>query len=340
MNILGIDTSCDDTSAAVVADGRVVLSNVVNSQVRLHHPYGGVVPELASREHVRNLVPVVNEALSRAALAVENIDGIAVTIGPGLIGSLLVGLYYAKALSFVRGIPMVAINHLEGHILSILLEEDSPEFPFAALTVSGGHTNLYHVKGLGDYSLMGQTIDDAAGEAFDKVAKILGLGYPGGAVLEELARSGRPDKIDFPRAFLAPDSFDFSFSGLKTAVSLYIDKWRKNKEEHPGVREEDIAASFQEAVIDVLSQKLIKAGEKTGVDSIVLAGGVACNNALRRRLKEEADVRGMGFYHPRPEYCTDNGAMIALTGAYRIMRGERSDPSIDVRSRYPIEDAG
>jgi N6-L-threonylcarbamoyladenine synthase len=338
MNILGIDTSCDDTSAAVINEKRVVLSNVVNSQVSLHHPYGGVVPELASREHVRNIVPVVNEAMSRADLAVEQLDGIAVTVGPGLIGSLLVGLYYAKALAFVRHIPMVGVNHLEGHILSILLEENAPEFPFVALTVSGGHTSLFHVRGMGEYRLMGQTLDDAAGEAFDKVAKIMGLGYPGGAVLEELARSGRPDRIDFPRAYLAPDSFDFSFSGLKTAVSIYIRKWRNNRDISADVSEEDIAASFQEAIIDVLSQKLLKAGEELGIDSLVLAGGVACNEALRRRLKEAAEKRRMAFYYPRSEYCTDNAAMIALTGCYRIMRGERSDLSIDVRSRYPIQD--
>jgi N6-L-threonylcarbamoyladenine synthase len=340
MNILGIDTSCDDTSAAVINEKGVVLSNVVNSQVRLHHPYGGVVPELASREHVRNIVPVVNEAMSRANLAVEELDGIAVTVGPGLIGSLLVGLYYAKALAFVRHIPMVGVNHLEGHILSVLLEENAPEFPFVALTVSGGHTSLFHVKGMGEYRLMGQTLDDAAGEAFDKVAKIMGLGYPGGAVLEEIARSGRPDRIDFPRAYLAPNSFDFSFSGLKTAVSIYIRKWWNNSDISADVREEDIAASFQEAIIDVLSQKLLKAGEELGIDSLVLAGGVACNKALRRRLKEDSDKRGIAFYYPRSEYCTDNAAMIALTGFYRIMQGERSDLSIDVKSRYPIEDIG
>jgi N6-L-threonylcarbamoyladenine synthase len=338
MNILGIDTSCDDTSASVINEERVVLSNVVNSQVNLHHPYGGVVPELASREHVRNIVPVVNAAISRANLAVEELDGIAVTVGPGLIGSLLIGLYYAKALAFVRHIPMVGVNHLEGHILSVLLEENAPEFPFVALTVSGGHTSLFQVKGMGEYRLMGQTLDDAAGEAFDKVAKIMGLGYPGGAVLEELARSGRPDRIDFPRAHLAPNSFDFSFSGLKTAVAIYIRKWRNNRDISADVSEEDIAASFQEAVIDVLSQKLLKAGEELGIDSLVLAGGVACNQALRRRLKEAADKRGIAFYYPRSEYCTDNAAMIALTGCYRIMRGERSDLSIDVKSRYPVED--
>jgi N6-L-threonylcarbamoyladenine synthase len=250
MNILGIDTSCDDTSASVVRDGRSVLSNVINSQIKLHNPYGGVVPELASREHVRNIVPVVDEALSSAGLRMEDLDGIAVTIGPGLIGSLLVGLYYAKALSLVNSIPFAAVNHLEGHVLSILLEDEAPEFPYTALTVSGGHTSLYHVNGLGDYYLMGQTLDDAAGEAFDKVAKILGLGYPGGPIIDKMAGKGR-DKINFPRAYLGQDSFDFSFSGLKTAVSLFVKKWSEDKDERKETAVEDIAASFQYAVIDV-----------------------------------------------------------------------------------------
>lgn len=336
MNILGIDTSCDDTSAAVVADGRTVLSNIIHSQVTLHHPYGGVVPELASREHVRNIVPVVDKALVEAGKGMKDLRGIAVTVGPGLTGSLLVGLYYAKALAFVNRIPFIAVNHLEGHILSILLEESVPEFPFAALTVSGGHTSLYYVKGPGEYRLMGQTLDDAAGEAFDKVAKILDIGYPGGPAIEALARSGREDSIAFPRPRLTPDSLDFSFSGLKTAVSMYISKWRKGEGETSGITTADIAASFQEAVIDVLTQKLIRAGEKTGVDSMVLAGGVACNRALRARMKEAAEKAGSRVYYPRPAYCTDNGAMIALAGYYRLRRGEYAEMSADVRSRYPI----
>lgn len=338
MNILGIDTSCDDTSAAVVTDSRRVLSNVVNSQVKLHHPYGGVVPELASREHIRNIAPVVDEALSRAEIGIKDIDGIAVTIGPGLIGSLLVGLYYAKGLALTRKIPLVTVNHLEGHILSIFLEDDRPGFPFVALTVSGGHTSLYHVTGEGKYTQMGQTLDDAAGEAFDKIAKILGLGYPGGAVIEKMASSGVKDLIDFPRAQISPESLDFSFSGLKTAVSLFVNKWRDDEKKRAEIRKEDIAASFQEAVIDVLAQKLVRAVERTGVDSMVVAGGVACNRALRERLALEADDRGLRFFYPRPAYCTDNGAMIALTGCYRIMRGERSMPADDVRSKYPIEE--
>jgi N6-L-threonylcarbamoyladenine synthase len=338
MNILGIDTSCDDTSAAVVADGCNVLSNVVNSQIKLHHVYGGVVPELASREHIRNIAPVVDEALLRAKIGINELDGIAVTVGPGLIGSLLVGLYYAKGLAMAGNIPLTAINHLEGHILSIFLEDNAPKFPFVALTVSGGHTSLYHVSGEGQYLQMGQTLDDAAGEAYDKVAKILGLGYPGGAVIESLALSGNKERIDFPRAQISPDSLDFSFSGLKTSVSLFINKWQGNERQQTEITKADIAASFQEAVIDVLSQKLIKAVEKTGVDSMVVAGGVACNKALRKRLQEEADVRGLKFYYPRPAYCTDNGAMIALTGYYRIIRGEQTGLTEDVRSRYPIED--
>jgi N6-L-threonylcarbamoyladenine synthase len=337
MNIIGIDTSCDDTSAAVIANGHRVLSNVVHSQVRLHHPYGGVVPELASREHVRNIVPVVHEAVSRANLDIRDLDGIGVTVGPGLIGSLLVGLYYAKAMAFVNHIPLIAVNHLEGHILSVLLEDHAPSFPYVVLTVSGGHTSLYHVKGYGDYVHLGRTLDDAAGEAFDKVAKILGLGYPGGAVIEELARAGQKDRIPFPRAYLDPESHDFSFSGLKTSVSLYVEKWRNNTELQNRVRLEDIAASFQEAVFDVLIGKLIKAGKKRGVDSLVAAGGVACNGALRQRLDCLGKKHGMDVFYPRPEYCTDNGAMIGLVAHHRMIRGEHADMSIDVKSRFPIE---
>ena len=338
MYILGIDTSCDDTSAAVVADGRQALSNVIHSQIELHHPYGGVVPELASREHLRNMVPVVQEALSRAELTLDQLDGIAVTMGPGLVGSLLVGLYYAKALSYVHQKPLAAINHLEGHILSIFLEEQNPPFPFVALTVSGGHTTLYYVKGFGKYEKLGQTLDDAAGEAFDKVAKILGLGYPGGPVIEKTARSGEKGSIPFPRAFLAPESLDFSFSGLKTSVALYVKKWQENGGEAAGIRMEDIAASFQEAVIDVLVKKTLAAVERTEAGSVVIAGGVACNNALRERFRETFSERSKSFYYPRPAYCTDNGAMIALAGYHRIMGGEKADMSVDVRSRYPIEE--
>jgi len=339
MNILGIDTSCDDTSAAVVADGYRVLSNAVNSQIKLHHPYGGVVPELASREHIRNIVPVVQEALSAAGLKSKDLHGVAVTVGPGLIGSLLVGLYYAKGFAYVNHIPLIGVNHLEGHILSIFLEEKVPRFPFVALTVSGGHTSLYHVKDFGNYTLLGQTLDDAAGEAFDKMAKILDLGYPGGEVIEKLSQSGQGDKIPFPRAYLSPESLDFSFSGLKTSVALYVSKWREEEEDKGAVKIADIAASFQEAVIDVLAHKLMKASDKTGVDSIVLAGGVACNQALRKRLRDTASEKGVEVFYPRPAYCTDNGAMIAASGYHRMIHGERASLSTDVRSKFPIQDS-
>lgn len=337
MIILGIDTSCDDTSAAVVVDGRSVLSNVTRSQAEVHHPHGGVVPELASREHTRNIMPVVEAALSQARMALHHLDGIAVTVGPGLVGSLLVGLYYAKALAFVRRIPLAAVNHLEGHILSIFLEESVPPFPFVALTVSGGHTSIYHVEGYGEYRLMGQTLDDAAGEAFDKVAKICGLGYPGGVVIEKMAQEGNRDRIPFPRSYLEKDSLDVSFSGLKTAVALYLEQWRSDPKE--GGREvslADIAASFQEAVVDVLVHKVMTARERVGAPAVVMAGGVACNRRLRERLSEAAHAEGVGVYFPRPEYCTDNGAMIAAAGYHRLIRGERADMSVDVRSRWPI----
>ena len=337
MYILGIDTSCDDTSAAVVKDGYTVLSNVVHSQIKLHHPHGGVVPELASREHIRNIFPVVQEALRKAQVKLTDLDGLAVTIGPGLIGSLLVGLYYVKALSYALEAPFVSVNHLEGHILSIFLEENPPPFPFLCLTVSGGHTNLYHVLDFGKYRQLGRSLDDAAGEAFDKVAKLLGLGYPGGPIIDAIAQQGDPSKIQFPRAYMSKDSLDFSFSGLKTAVALFVKRWSKREgHDTKEVTVNDIAASFQESVIDVLVNKALKAQEMTGCRHICVAGGVACNSRLRQRFMEVAREKDLRVMWPRPEYCTDNGAMIAVVGYHRLNNGLVADYAIDVRSRFPL----
>ncbi len=334
MIILGIDTSCDDTCASIVEDGKRLLSNVVSSQVSVHHRYGGVVPELASREHIRNIVPVVEESMEKASLNNKDIDAIAVTVGPGLVGALLVGIYFAKAFSYAKGIPLIGVNHLEGHILSVFLENRLPSFPLVALTVSGGHTNIYHVRDFGDYTVLGRTLDDAAGEAFDKVAKLLGLGYPGGGIIEKTAFDGRDDAIDFPRAYLSKGSLDFSFSGLKTSVSLYIKKWRDRNDNEISLQ--DIAASFQAAVVDILIDKLIAATNQVGVKSIMLAGGVARNNYLRNKLQETISDKGIDLYIPHPELCTDNGAMIAVAGYHRLIKGYRDDLTLDARSRFPL----
>ena len=334
MIILGIDTSCDDTCASIVEDGKRLLSNVVSSQVSVHNRYGGVVPELASREHIRNIVPVVEESMEKASLNNKDIDAIAVTVGPGLVGALLVGIYFAKAFSYAKGIPLIGVNHLEGHILSVFLEKRLPSFPFVALTVSGGHTNIYHVRDFGDYTVLGRTLDDAAGEAFDKVAKLLGLGYPGGGIIEKTAFDGRDDAIDFPRAYLSKGSLDFSFSGLKTSVALYIKKWRDRNDNEISLQ--DIAASFQAAVVDILIDKLIAATNQVGVKSIMLAGGVARNNYLRNKLQKTISDKGIDLHIPHPELCTDNGAMIAVAGYHRLIKGYRDDLTLDARSRFPL----
>jgi N6-L-threonylcarbamoyladenine synthase len=329
MIVLGIETSCDETAAAVVADGRRILSSVVSSQIAVHSPYGGVVPELASRKHIEAIVPVVRQALGAGGISRAGIEAVAVTQGPGLIGSLLVGFSFAKAFAMVRDIPWIGVSHLEGHINSVFLEPDPPAFPFTALLASGGHTGIYHVTSHTQFDLMGQTRDDAAGEAFDKVAKMLGLGYPGGGIISKLAQEGEPARIAFPRTYLDRSSFDFSFSGLKTAVGRYI---RDHSRDLPE-RLADIAAGFQEAVVEVLVYKVIAAAAFKRCDRIALVGGVAANRRLREKISLEAPRKGISVYLPGPGLCGDNAAMIAAAGYHRLANGARADLDDDVYSR-------
>ncbi len=324
MRVLGLETSCDETASAVVEDGRRALSDVVSTQVDIHRRWGGVVPELASRNHVVQVMPVVDEALSRAGVTLDDIDLISVTSGPGLVGALLVGLQVAKALSLAKGIPYVGVNHLEGHLLAIRLIEDAPEPPFLGLVVSGGHTSLYEVRGFGDYRLMGSTRDDAAGEAYDKVAKILGLPYPGGPLVDQLAQTGDRNAIRFPRALPAWDVLDFSFSGLKTSVLTHVRRHGMPE----GQALADLCASFQEAVADSLTKKLIEAAKKAGLRKLVLCGGVAANSRIRELAQERAADRGFELFLPPKKLCTDNGAMIAVAGYESWRRGVRADLSL------------
>ena len=321
MLVLGVETSCDDTAAAVLQDGRRILANIVSSQDQIHGPYGGVVPELASRQHIRNILPIVDSALQKAGVTLKELDGMAVTYGPGLVGSLLVGLSLVKGMSFRSGIPYVGVNHLEAHLLAIHLEHEVP-FPYIALLASGGHTLLYRVNGVGDYLHLGGTRDDAAGEAYDKVATMMGLGYPGGRVIDHLAKNGNRTAIRFPRARFRKDSFEFSFSGIKTAVWHYLKSRGKEKWE---AEIADIAASFQEAVVDMLVNPTIKSALVSRVSRIVLSGGVAANSRLREKIDQRAAVEGIEVFFPAAKFCTDNGAMIALAGYHWLKRGRRDD---------------
>jgi N6-L-threonylcarbamoyladenine synthase len=320
MIVLGIESSCDETAAAVLADGRRMLSNVVASQDAIHAPYGGVVPELASRRHLEVIVPVVEKALADSGVRLPDLDGIAVTQGPGLVGSLLVGCAVAKSLAYVHRLPLVPVNHLEGHIYATFLTDDPPEHPFLALVVSGGHTALYHAKAPLQYALVGQTRDDAAGEAFDKVAKLLGLGFPGGPVIERVSADGDPKAVTFPLAQMSDGAPDFSFSGLKTSVSLYVK--RRGRLGRGEIA--DVAASFQAVVVKMLVRKTVKAALHHGVKRVVLTGGVAANGPLRRGLEEAALEHGLRLHIPPRSLCTDNAAMIAAAGTARLAAGTRA----------------
>ncbi len=332
MIILGIETSCDETAAAVVADGAEMLSSEVSSQIKVHRPYGGVVPELASRQHIEAIAPVVQEAIRASGVAMEKLDGVAVTRGPGLVGSLLVGFSFAKAFALMLDIPWVGVSHLEGHINSVFLESDPPPFPFVALLASGGHTCIYHVTSHTSSVLMGQTRDDAAGEAFDKVAKMLGLGYPGGSVISNVAKDGDPEMIIFPRPYLNKSDFDFSFSGIKTAVTRYIHNHRHEYANQIA----DIASGFQEAVVEVLSYKIINAAMEKGCDHVALVGGVAANNRLRELVKSKTDQKGLSLHIPSIQLCGDNAAMIAAVGYHYLKKGICTDLNADVYSRARV----
>ena len=370
--ILGIDTSCDDTAAAVVKNGTNILSDVISNQIEIHEKYGGIVPELASRRHVEMIWPVTYEALKVADVRLEDLSGIAVCHGPGLIGSLLVGCSFAKAICYSKGISLLAVNHLEGHIFSSFLEDPKPTFPFLALIVSGGHTCLYRVDRYKKYRELGRTRDDAAGEAYDKVSKLLGLGYPGGPAIEKIAQDGNPEAIDFPRAYL-PDSFDFSFSGIKTAVLNFVKKATGNQHLNPLLHPDnppfpplekggkggfekgrrggitnselstlnsqlikDICASFQASVIDVLVRKTEWAMKKERIKRVVVTGGVAANKELRKRMKEIVDKRGGEIFIPSPSLCTDNAAMIAAAGYYHLEAGDIAGLDLNPKAYMPL----
>jgi len=343
MIVLGIETSCDETAAAIVKDGKEILANVIYSQVKTHTPYGGVVPELASREHLLKIRPIVEQAFADAGLGLDDIDGIAATSGPGLIGSLLVGLTYAKALAFSKRKPLAAVNHIEGHIYSVSFEHPAAEFPALALVVSGGHTNLFWVESeTGDfrhlkYKLVGKTRDDAAGEAYDKVAKLLGLMYPGGPIIDRLAKTGNRDAFRFTIPKISDRALDFSFSGIKTAVLQMVKENEKLKEDP---LRQDLCASFQETVVNMLWNTTLKAAESLRPHSIMLSGGVAANSRLREVFAERAAEAGLKFYYPKPIFTTDNAAMIAAAGTAKLMRGETVgiDVNADPNLRLAVSD--
>jgi N6-L-threonylcarbamoyladenine synthase len=330
MLTLAIESSCDDTAAAVIENDSRILSSIVSSQFDVHARYGGIVPELASRRHIEAIRPVVDEALSAAGVSLDGIGLVAATRGPGLIGSLLVGFTFAKTLAMVKNLPCVGVDHMAGHLLSPFLEEQRPEFPYIALVVSGGNTSLYKVADHAAFTCLGRTRDDAAGEAFDKVAKMLDLGYPGGPVISLIAEQGDPLAIAFPRAWLDRESLDFSFSGLKTAVANFTGSCRQDNAALPVA---DICASFQEAVVEVLVEKTVRAARQNGMTTVTMGGGVAANNRLRQAMRGRCETEGLQLFVPSPVNCTDNAAMIGLAGYYQFRRGELAGPDTDVYSR-------
>lgn len=331
MRVLGIETSCDETGIAVYDDQTGLLANQLYSQVKLHADYGGVVPELASRDHVRKTVPLIQAALKEANLTPADIDGVAYTAGPGLVGALLVGATVGRALAFAWNVPAVPVHHMEGHLLAPMLEDNPPAFPFVALLVSGGHTQLISVTGIGEYELLGESIDDAAGEAFDKTARLLGLDYPGGPMLSKMAQQGTEGRFTFPRPMTDRPGLDFSFSGLKTFAANTI---RSNGNDDQ--TRADIARAFEDAVVDTLAIKCKRALEQTGFKRLVMAGGVSANRTLRAKLAEMMHKRGGEVFYARPEFCTDNGAMIAYAGMVRLKSGANPELSVSVRPRWPL----
>lgn len=331
--VLGIESSCDETAASVVKNGREILSNVINTQIDFHKKYGGVVPEIASRKHIENIDAVIDEALKNANMNFCDIDAIAVTYGPGLVGALLVGVSSAKALSFALKKPLIPVNHIRGHISANFAAHPDLEPPFVCLVASGGHSHIVNVKGYTDFEVLGRTRDDAAGEAFDKIARVLGLGYPGGPLVDKLAKEGNPKAIAFPRVKMDKDSLDFSFSGVKTAVINYIHKAEQKGEE---INRADVAASFQDAVTDVLCEHTIEGALKSGVKTIVLAGGVASNSELRRKMTVLCDEKDISVIYPPPILCTDNAAMIACAGYFAYKNGDLADLSLNAVPNLPL----
>ena len=333
MRVLGIETSCDETGIAIYDSENGLLANQLYSQVKLHADYGGVVPELASRDHVRKTLPLIQEALKEANLTAQDIDGVAYTAGPGLVGALLGGATIGRSLAFAWNVPAVAVHHMEGHLLAPMLEDNPPEFPFVALLVSGGHTQLISVTGIGEYTLLGESVDDAAGEAFDKTAKLLGLDYPGGPLLSKMAQQGVAGRFTFPRPMTDRPGLDFSFSGLKTFAANTIRGNESDAQTHA-----DIARAFEDAVVDTLAIKCRRALDHTGFKRLVMAGGVSANRTLRSKLAEVMEKRGGEVFYARPEFCTDNGAMIAYAGMVRLKTSANADLSISVRPRWPLDE--